>query len=135
MTVNMMPTGDSMALSPGPDTPDIYVDDDQGFGLYWVAAFLVDLSCGGPEEGGWWYQTGILAIDPWVYKTLGIGPAGFSTPEAADAHARLMRARLAMVNQGRPEISQTNSVGQYDIRIMRAQTMPTHFRRIRPHYE
>lgn len=41
-------------------------DDDQGFGLSWVAVFLIDLSYGGPEEGGWRYPAGILAIDPWV---------------------------------------------------------------------
>ena len=26
-------------------------DDDQGFGLSWVAVFLIDLSYGGSEEG------------------------------------------------------------------------------------
>lgn len=110
-------------------------DDDQGFGLSWVAVFLIDLSYGGPEEGGWRYPAGILAIDPWVYETLGAAPAGFCTIAAADVHARRLRAKLPEVNQARPDISQTNSVGQYDVRVMRAQIMPTHFPRIRPSYE
>lgn len=108
--------------------------DDQDCGLYWVAVFLIDLSYGGPEEGGWWYQAGTLVIDPWVYETLGAAPAGFCSRDAADAHAALMRTRLSELNRGRPEISQTNSVGQYDILVMRALTMPTHFPRTRPSY-
>ncbi len=135
MTPNTTPATRVMEPKSGSDTHGIFLDEDQGFGLYWVAAFLIDLNYGGPEEGGWWYQAGILAIDPWVYETLGAGPTGFSAPEAADAHARLMRTNLANVNQGRPEISQTNSVGQYEIRVMRAQVMPTHFPGVRPHYE
>ncbi len=135
MTPSIRPAMRLMEPESEPVTHGIFIDEDQGFGLYWVAAFLVDLNYGGPEEGGWFYQAGILAIDPWVYETLGAGPAGFSSPDAADAHARLMRTNLAIVNQGRPEISQTNSVGQHDIRIMRAQTMPTHFPKVRPHYE
>ena len=41
---------------------------------YVVAVYLCDRAFGGHEEGGWWYQTGILAIDPWVYETLGVHP-------------------------------------------------------------
>ncbi|MCW8309237.1 hypothetical protein AruPA_19575 [Acidiphilium sp. PA] len=110
-------------------------DDDQGFGLSWVAVFLIDLSYGGSEEGCWRYPAGILAIDPWVYEILGAAPAGFCSIAAADVHARRLRAKLPEANQARPDISQTNSVGQYNVRVMRAQSMPTHFPRIRPSYE
>ncbi|MDD2878317.1 MAG: hypothetical protein PHT60_14105 [Acidiphilium sp.] len=135
MTLYETPATRRMEPDARPGAHDIFLDEDQGFGLYWVAAFLVDLSYGGSEEGGWWYQAGILAIDPWVYETLGAGPAGFCSPDAAVSRARLMRTKLPAVNQGRPEISQTNSVGQYEIRVMRAQIMPTHFPKTRPHYE
>ncbi len=114
-----------------PDEPDT----DQGTGLYWVAAYLIDLCHGGPEEGGWFYEAGTLVIDPVIYETLGSAPAGFCTIEAARIHASSMQAKLAVINHGRPEISQSNSIGIYETRIMRAQIMPTHFPVTRPHYE
>jgi hypothetical protein len=110
-------------------------DEDAGHGLYWVAIYLVDLVYGGPEEGGWWYQAGTLVIDPAIYQTVGIAPAAFATPEAAQDHAGRMRATLPKVNEGRPDITQTNSVGVYEVRMGRASTLPTHFPAKRPRYE
>lgn len=136
-----------MIVSPSAETPYVSTptddadsshdagDDHPGFGLYWVAVFLVDLAYGGPEEGGWWYPAGTLVIDPALYETLGAAPAGFWSIEAAQTYAGSMRAKLPGINLGRPDISQTNSVGIYEVRVMRAQVMPTQFPIARPHYE
>ena len=43
---------------------DVEESEDDGVGLYWVALYLVDLVCGGAEEGGWWYQAGTLVVSP-----------------------------------------------------------------------
>jgi hypothetical protein len=111
------------------------IDDDQGHGLYWVAIYLIDLAYGGPEEGGWWYQAGTLVIDPAIYQTTGVGPAAFTSAEAAQTCAQRMRNALPVLNSGRPDIDQTSSVGRYEVRTTRALTLATHFPEIRPTYD
>ena len=106
-----------------------------GAGLYWVGVFLVDLAYGGPEEGGWWYQTGILVVDPKLYEELGGGPAGFVGHAEAAAYREHLDANVAILNAGRPAIEASNSVGVYEVRLARAQVVPTHFPDHRPHYE
>lgn len=58
------------------DTPEPLTDS----GLRYVNAYLVSRRCGGPEEGGWWYDAGeplasvpvgcrdIAAIEEWRVK-------------------------------------------------------------------
>jgi hypothetical protein len=112
-------------------------DDEQtdGSGLYWVALFLVDLAYGGPEEGGWWYQTGTLVIDPQTYNEIGGGPAAFVERIDAAAYHDRLEPNVSKLNAGRPPIEASNSAGIYELRIARAQLLPTHFPHQRPYYE
>jgi len=106
-----------------------------GAGLYWVALYLVDLAYGGPEEGGWWYQTGTLVVDPQTYNEVGGAPAAFVARADAAALRERLEPGLNKLNAGRPPIEASNSVGVYDLRITRAQVLPTQFPDQRPHYE
>jgi hypothetical protein len=115
------------------DMPD---DDDNATNhLFWVALYLADLAYGGPEEGGWYFDAGTLVIDPETYRQVGYGPAGFAKSDDARAHAEAMNRQLDELNRGRPEKSSVNSVGVFEVRVFRAQTLPTHFPETTPRYE
>jgi hypothetical protein len=109
--------------------------EDDGAGLFWVALYLVDLAYGGAEEGGWWYQTGTLVVDPETYNKIGGAPAAFVERSDAVAYRERLGPNLATLNDGRPPIEATNSVGIYELRMTGAQLLPTHFPLRRPHYE
>ena len=109
--------------------------EDGGVGLYWVALYLVDLVYGGAEEGGWWYQAGALVISPEPYHEISGAPAAFVERGDAIAYRERLEPSLGKLNAGRPPIEATNSVGIYEVRLTRAQLLPTHFPDRRPHYE
>jgi hypothetical protein len=114
---------------------DIEESESDGVGLYWVALYLVDLVYGGPEEGGWWYQGGTLVVSPEAYYDIGGAPAAFVERGDAIAYRERLEPNLAALNAGRPPIEATNSVGIYELRLMRAQLLPAHFPDQQPHYE
>lgn len=120
-------------------TPEDIGDEAQTFGsavgLFWLALYLVDLAYGGPEEGGWWYQAGTLVVDPETYREIGAAPSAFVNQEDAGATLLSLEPRLVALNEGRPPIEATNSVGIYELRVIQAPTLPTHFPTTRPHYE
>jgi hypothetical protein len=114
---------------------DVEESEDDGAGLYWVALYLVDLAYGGAEEGGWWYQTGTLVVDPEPYSKIAGAPAAFVARSDAVAYRERLEPNLATLNDGRPPIVATKSVGIYELRMTRAQLLPMHFPQRRPHYE
>ena len=114
---------------------DVEESEDDGVGLYWVALYLVDLVCGRAEEGGWWYQAGTLVVSPETYHEIGGAPAAFVERGDAIAYRERLEPSLAKLNACRPPIEATNSVGIYELRLTRAQLLPTHFPDRRPHYE
>ena len=75
---------------------------------YSVAICLVDLAYGGPEEGGWHYQAGQPSEDHLIYLR------GFNNEDAAYDYCRnLNRLICPALNEDRPEISASNSIGRY----------------------
>ena len=72
--------------------------------VYIVAVYLCDRAYGGPEEGGWWYDTGEMVR---IIRA-------FKDEERAAAHATRMNGLLnATINKGRREISSVLSDGRY----------------------
>jgi hypothetical protein len=87
----------------------------------YVNVYLIDRAFGGREEGGWYYDCGVIQR---VYPT---------TYEHADELARRMRESDEFSNEDRPEISSVLSRGRYDVRI---ETQPgENYPAYRPRYE
>lgn len=92
----------------------------------YVAVFLEDRAYGGPEEGGWWYDTGDLVRTVWQ------GPA--SQAEAAEVYAERLNKKLeTTLNHGRRPISSVLSEGRY--RALVCNEPPASWPEQRPHYE
>jgi hypothetical protein len=92
---------------------------------YLVAVHLVDKAYGGPEEGGWWYQTGEHV------RTLRV----FGCNERAVTYARRLDRLLdATLNKGRRPISSVLSEGRYEADVFE-HVVPEHYPATKPHYE
>lgn len=90
-------------------------------GPIWVTLYLVDRAYGGPEEGGWWYNTGrVVAAWP------------VATREAAEGVCELAEA-AGYTNEGRRDIGSVLSEGAYRYHFdwEPGRDFPDH----RPHYE
>ena len=93
--------------------------------VYVVAVYLCDRDFGGPEEGGWWYDTGDLVR---IIRT-------FKDEERATAHATRMNSLLnATINKGRRDISSVLSGGKFYAEV-HEDIAPQHYPAVRPHYE
>lgn len=89
-------------------------------GDFWVNEYILDRCYGGPEEGGWWYNTGII-----------IGTHRFSDPKAADRAAERLYKQ-----KGGKEKYKLGSIlcsGVYGVRLEtnKGRNFPQH----RPYYE
>lgn len=87
-----------------------------------VVAFTIglkDKAYGGPEEGGWWFDT----FEP--MRTF-ICPAS-----RGKALGRRLYAWCKAMNEGRPSIDSVNSIGRYIVEPGIQAAYPTE----RPHYE
>lgn len=89
-------------------------------GVYAVTVGMADLAYGGPEEGGWYFDT----FEP--IRT-------FIVPRSRRRSLEdKLGAWLVKANEGRPEISSVLSEGRYWLRSgIITQPEP----RVRPHYE
>jgi len=103
--------------------------------LFWVAVYLVQLEWGGHEEGGWWFEEASLVTAPDIYADLGVVPACRLSEAEAENVATEMRPGLAALNEGRPALSSTLSRGLYDVRVVRANTLPPCIPDCPPRYE
>lgn len=100
---------------------------------YWyVAVYLEDRAYGGPEEGGWYYDTGELQefIDPQGDKVYN---AMFNHRPDAEYFAARLRDLPEFTNEGRPNIGSVNSIGQY--RIVVNETPMQNYPEHKPHYD
>ena len=91
---------------------------------YVVALYEIDLAFGGPEEGGWWFETGRLA------RLLRLYP----TEAGAVAAARRADALLARLQRRRrPLSSAAYEGGRYAARVFE-RVAPEQFPETRPRY-
>jgi hypothetical protein len=93
-----------------------------------VAVYDTALAYGGPEEGGWWYDTGSLVR------------IVFATPseDAAYSYSRKLnnrlRSRVFGPNQGRRDKSSVLSDGFFEACVYQDHA-PKGYPDVRPHYE
>lgn len=99
---------------------------------YVVAVFELDRRYGGPEEGGWWYDTGTLVR---ILRTA-------STAARADALASRANSLLAWQRANRPREwrmyplgSMCYDGGHYVADVYLTRELPTSFPAQRPRYE
>lgn len=95
---------------------------------YVVGVYLTDREFGGPEEGGWWYDTGDLVRPIRVFKS----------ERSAYAYSNRLNARLQSrvigPNVGRRSKSSVLSEGEYEARVHEG-CCPSYFPEVRPRYE
>lgn len=90
---------------------------------------------GWPRGGGWWFEEASLVTAPDIYADLGVVPACRLSEAEAENVATEMRPGLAALNEGRPALSSTLSRGLYDVRVVRANTLPPCIPDCPPRYE
>lgn len=102
--------------------------------LYWVAIYDVNRAYGGPEEGGWWYDTGDLVIDPDIYGEL--MPMAFTEEDRAITYVNKMKLKATAANlaEGRRDKGSVASTGQYEAQIHEG-FLAQHYPASRPRYE
>ena len=92
------------------------------FKHWYVNVYLIDKSYGGPEEGGWWFDTGeIIRIIP------------CSSKKKAHRTMRLVELVVTKFNEGRRPISSVLSKGVLEAII--SQSPGQNYPSQRPHYE
>ncbi len=96
--------------------------------LYSVAVYLVDRAYGGPEEGGWWFDSGEPDEEMAQFTRL------FHNEDLAyDYRARVENKLCFKLNKGRRSISSVLSEGEYHARVETG--LPAAFPAERPRYE
>lgn len=92
---------------------------------YVVGVYLCDRAYGGPEEGGWWYNTGELVRTVKVFR---------NEDKAIEFCQRMNRLLNVTINKGRREISSVLSEGRFYAEI-HDDYAPRFYPETRPHYE
>lgn len=105
--------------------------------LYSVAIYLIDRAYGGPEEGGWYYNRGVIVDCPLdgidVYDLTRLFPAD-QLDQARICRDQLQAKLDAGPNVGRRDIGSVLSNGSYAA-IIEDGLPRRHWPRVRPHYE
>jgi hypothetical protein len=101
---------------------------DQNF--YTVAIYMEDRAFGGHEEGGWYYDTAELCMEPEAAQYL----RGFDDEGEAYTYATDLHNILTKWNEGRPETSSVLSEGRYAAIVSEGMPKP-YYPETRPHYE
>ncbi|GAA4134616.1 hypothetical protein ACFFTN_13175 [Aminobacter aganoensis] len=92
---------------------------------YVLAFYEINRVCGGPEEGGWWYDTGQIVR---VWRT-------FKTKEKAFAVAHRANRLLERLQQHRPDVrSVVYAGGRYSVSVYE-DFAPKFYPETRPRYE
>lgn len=106
-----------------------------------VAVYLVDRAYGGPEEGGWWYETGELVLPPVGPDLDGI-PRMWLVPRmytagdetSAESYLKGLSVLLDVMTSARPPIGSVLSRGRYQA-VMCQGFPPAGWPQERPIYE
>lgn len=96
---------------------------------YTVAIYLIDRAFGGHEEGGWYYDCGVISDEYAQYTK------GFVDEDDACEYARQLNdTEVQTMNEGRRPISSVLSEGRYAA-LVHEGAAPHHYPDSRPHYE
>ena len=93
-------------------------------GLRWVNAYLVDRCYGGPEEGGWWFDSG---------ESIATVPMSPGTSEA-DAEREVERLRRIFSDEG-SDRDRSSVLGGPNLEVWIEDHQGRDFPEARPHYE
>ena len=94
-------------------------------GIFAVAYYEVNRAYGGPEEGGWWYDTGRFVRLSAIHHS----------EEAADAHALRANAILDVIQRGKRDVgSVLYAGGRYRAEVYEGLPL-AHYPDDRPFYE
>jgi hypothetical protein len=111
------------------------LEDDAAGTIFWVGVYLEDRAFGGREEGGWWYDYGILQTARWVYQECGAFPSCHSTRAAARAACEQFRPGLDKLNgERRSDTSSVVSEGRF-VAMVFENELVKHWPDRKPHYE
>lgn len=95
---------------------------------YTVAVYLCDREFGGPEEGGWYYDSGRLSVDHWFATKV------FPTRAEANVYRDQLQIDLDTGdNAGRPKTSSVLSIGRFMAEVYDS-IPPAHYPATRPFY-
>ena len=97
------------------------VEDRTSFPLFTVAAYEVTREYGGPEEGGWWYDTGVLICKQVVMTE---DEAIALRDEWQQTDFPFTRKRYSVLGGE-----------DYDVTYYDGTAVPEFFPKVRPHYE
>jgi len=99
--------------------------------FYTVAIYMEDRAFGGSEEGGWYYDTAELCMEPEAAQFL----RGFNNHEEAADYASELNAEVMPVwNHDRPSTSSVLSEGRYVAMYCEGMPKP-HYPEETPRYE
>lgn len=90
-----------------------------------VAFYEIDRAYGGPEEGGWWFDTGSFVRIVRVFRS----------EEAAYAFARRANALLHVLQRSNRDVSSVLYSGGQHAAMVYEGLPPAHFPETRPYYE
>lgn len=108
------------------DNPETAVREPD---FYVACVVLWDRAYGGPEEGGWYYDT----QEPCIGRHYPL-PRVVRTREEAEAEADKMSDWCVEHNEGRPSVNSVLSEGRYETMIYEGE-WPKALPERRPHYE
>ena len=111
-------------MSEDPGEPVLYQP-----AFYVVCVVHMDRAYGGPEEGGWWYDTTEPVVGPDIPL-----PSVWRTMDEAQAACDALSDWCVEHNEGRREIGSVLSEGRYGTMIYEGQ-FPHPTPEERPHYE
>jgi hypothetical protein len=108
-----------------------------GPAFYSVAIYLVDRAYGGPEEGDWYYDCGVIVTEVLDGIPVPEMVRLFAADQLDAAHvwSGVLQAKLdTTVNVGRPSIGSVLSQGRYKAKV--EDGLPRHhWPEVQPHYE
>lgn len=90
------------------ENPVIIAEQPEADKWWKVAAYLIELRYGGPEEGGWWYRAGDRVTIEGFEEI-----QTFHNEEAAQEYLEKLAAVCGKMNERRPKLSSVNSNGCY----------------------
>jgi len=94
-----------------------------------IAFFEIDRAYGGPEEGGWWYDTGVRVR---ILRNVFVG-----TKEQAYARCRHVNHLMHFIQRGLRDVgSVIYDGGRYSAQLFNVDDeIPARYPEVRPHYE
>ena len=110
------------------------IEDEAAGTIFWVGVYLEDRAFGGREEGGWWYDYGILQTARWVYEECGVFPSCHSTRAAAlVARAQFQTGLDKLNSERRSDIGSVLSEGRFAA-VIHENELPKNYPESKPRY-